>query len=101
MNTKHDTVDLLLVVALEVAEAVLVLAVALVAVVLTVARWRPAAAPARVMAPPAPAPALHPLALVAEQLEALPVSRLRPLAGVTSKRHRKHQLIAMVTAMAC
>lgn len=33
--------------------------------------------------------------------EALPVTRLRPLAGDTSKRRRKHQLIGMVAAMAC
>ena len=46
-----------------------------------------------------PSPMLHPLAALAEQLEALPVTRLRPLAGVTSKRHRKADLIAMVAAM--
>jgi hypothetical protein len=110
-----DTIELLLAVALEVAQALLVLTVALVALLLTLARWRPSQAPA-VTAPPAttdppapvpspaastdapPTPLLHPLALVAEQLEALPVSRLRPLAGVTSKRHRKHELVAALVA---
>jgi len=43
-------------------------------------------------------PLLHPLALVAEQLEALPVTRLRPMAGVTSKRHRKAELVAQLVA---
>lgn len=90
MKNETDTIDLLLAVAWEVAEAVLVLAVALVALVLTVARWRPAP-------PPAP-PMVHPLALVAEQLEALPVSRLRPLAGVRSKRIRKAELVALAVA---
>jgi hypothetical protein len=32
-------------------------------------------------------------------MEPMPVTRLRPLAGVTSKRHRKAELIAMVAAM--
>ncbi|MCP9796101.1 hypothetical protein [Cyanobium sp. Lug-B] len=110
MNTKHDTVDVLLAIALEVTEAVLVLTVALVALALTVARAirqraaHPAVAgsPARVMTPPpaaAPAPAVHPLALVAEQLEALPVSALRPMVGTRSKRLRKDQLV--VLAVAC
>ncbi|AFY29597.1 hypothetical protein [Cyanobium gracile] len=113
MNTKHDTVDVLLAVALEVAQALLVLIVAVVALLLTLARWRPSRAPA-VPAPAAttdprqvaaagstdapPIPLLHPLALVAEQLEALPVARLRPLAGVSSKRHRKHELVAQLVA---
>ncbi|MCP9798911.1 hypothetical protein [Cyanobium sp. Lug-B] len=115
MNTKPDTITVLLAVALEVAEAVLVLTVALVALVLTVARAirrraaHPAAVPQQppaaagsacrvVPAAPAPAPAVHPLAVLAAELEALPVSRLRPLAGVTSKRHRKIELISMVAA---
>lgn len=122
MNAKHDTVDVLLAVALDVAEAVLVLTVALVALVLTVvrptmARWRPAAAPApspvastdtpdlpalvQAITDAPPAPLLHPLALLAEQLEALPVILLRPLAGVSSKRHRKAELIDMVADMGC
>jgi hypothetical protein len=46
--------------------------------------------------PPAPAP--HPLALVAAELEALPVTALRQLAGVRSKRTRKIDLVAMVAA---
>lgn len=114
MNTKHDTITVLLALLLVALEAVAVLIVALVAVVLTLARWRPSQAPAApspaavtdapILLPVAastdapPAPLLHPLALVAEQLEALPVSRLRPMAGVTSKRHRKHELVAALVA---
>ena len=116
-KTETHPVELLLAVALEVAEAVLVLTVALVAPLLTVARAirrrtaHPAVVPqqppaaagsaCRVMPQPpapAPAPAVHPLALVAEQLEALPVTRLRPLANIRSKRARKAELVAMVAA---
>lgn len=114
MKNETDTIEVLLAVALEVAEAVLVLTVALVALLLTVARWRPSQAPA-VTAPDAttdppallpvaaisdapPAPLLHPLALVAEQLEALPVTRLRPLANTRSKRARKAELVAALVA---
>ncbi len=99
MKNETDTITVLLAVALEVAEALLVLTVALVALVLTVARWRPAGSPARVMTPPpAPAPAVHPLAVVAEQLEALPVTTLRPMAGTRSKRIRKAELVALAVA---
>ena len=61
----------------------------------------PALLPVAAITDDPPIPLLHPLALVAEQMEPLPVTRLRPLAGVTSKRHRKAELIAMVAAMAC
>ena len=125
MNTKHDTITVLLAVALEVAEAITVLIVALVALLLTVARWRPSQAPAvpsvaaitetatgnnlPVADQPAllpvaaisdapPIPLLHPLAVVAEQLEALPVTRLRPMANTRSKRARKHELVAALVA---
>ena len=47
---------------------------------------------------PAPAPALHPLAVLALDLEALPAVTLRTMAGTRSKRHRKHQLVALVAA---
>ena len=117
-NELHP-ITVLLAVALEVAEAITVLIVALVALLLTVARWRPSQAPAVTAAPaastdaPAPpalveepcAPALvhspallHPLALVAEQLEALPVTRLRPMANTRSKRARKAELVAALVA---
>ena len=99
MKNETDTIDLLLAVALEVAEALLVLAVALVALVLTITRPRPAGSPARALTPPpAAGPLQHPLAVLAAELEALPVTCLRPMAGVTSKRHRKAELIAMVAA---
>jgi hypothetical protein len=45
-----------------------------------------------------PAPLLHPLTLVAERLEALPVATLRPMAGTRSKRARKHELVAALVA---
>ncbi len=95
MKNETDTIELLLAVALEVAEALLVLTVALVALVLTVARWRPAPAPP---AAPAPAPAVHPLALVAAELETLPVTTLRPMVGISSKRLPKRQLVALAVA---
>ena len=104
MKNETDTITVLLAVAWEVAEAVLALLIAAAALLITVARAirRRAAHPAvAVMTPPpapAPAPAVHPLAVLAAELEALPVSRLRPLAGVTSKRHRKIELISMVAA---
>ncbi len=88
-NEPHP-VELLLLAGLVTLEAAAVLLVALVALVLTVASWRPAP-------PPAP-PMVHPLALLAEQLEQLPVSRLRPMAGTRSKRIRKAELVAVLVA---
>lgn len=135
MNTKHDTITVLLAVAMEAAQALLTLTVALVALLLTLARasgmpspnpagrrgkeqdahtqpvpqpWSQAGIIRRIkrdhpeiaeaLERGGPAPLLHPLALVAEQLEALPVTRLRPMAGVTSKRHRKAELVAALVA---
>ncbi|KAF0652397.1 hypothetical protein L107_13850 [Cyanobium sp. Copco_Reservoir_LC18] len=96
-NTDMHPVELLLLAAVVTLEALLVLTVALVALVLTLARWRPAV-PAPAATTEAPPPAVHPLALVAEQLEALPVAQLRPMAGTRSKRIRKHQLVAALVA---
>lgn len=99
-----DAVDLLLLAGLVTLEAISVLAVALVALLLTASSWRPKSAPApvgRCVAPPpsaSTAPAVHPLALVAAQLETLPVTRLRELAGMRSKRHRKSELVAVLAA---
>ena len=118
-KTETHPVELLLAVALEVAEALIVLVAAAVGLLITVARairrraahpavvpqQPPAAAgsPTRVMPQPqppapAPAPAVHPLAVLAEQLEQLPVSTLRPMANIRSKRPRKAELVAMVAA---
>jgi hypothetical protein len=100
-KNETDTITVLLAVAWEVAEALLVLTVALVALVLTRARWSPAGSPVRVMTPPpasAQAPAVHPLALVAAELEALPVTTLRPMVGIRSKRLPKRQLVALAVA---
>lgn len=54
---------------------------------------------ARVPTGPAPVPpAVHPLAALADTLEAQPVAALRRKAGVRSKRHRKDALVAMQVA---
>ena len=109
MNNKDlHPIEVLLLVALAAGWAVVTLAralvVPLVALVMALAGWRPAATATTAtlatmvqMHRPS-APALHPLALVAAELEQLPVTALRQLAGVRSKRTRKIDLIAMVTA---
>ena len=72
-------------------EAIATLAVALGALVVTLAGWRqPAAA--------APAPVVHPLALVAAELEALPVRSLRPMVPVQCRRLPKARLIGELLA---
>jgi hypothetical protein len=48
--------------------------------------------------PAAPAPAVHPLAILADTLQAQPVAALRRKAGVRSKRYRKADLAAMLVA---
>jgi hypothetical protein len=93
-----EVVELLLFIVLVVLQAAAVLTAALVALLLTITRSRPAGSPARVMPAPPPAPLLHPLALVAEELEALPATALRELAGTRSKRIRKALLVALVAA---
>jgi hypothetical protein len=80
-------------------------------VVLTVTGWSPYQAPAVAALPvvtntPALvrqdqmplAPLMHPLAVVAAELETLPITRLRELAGVRSKRLRKCELVAVLAA---
>ncbi len=91
-----DAVDLLLVAGLVTLEATTVLAVALVALLLTVAGWRPPAADGQKDSPLAPLQ--HPLATLATELEVLPVTRLRELAGTRSKRLRKCELVAVLAA---
>ena len=97
-----DAIDLLLLAGVVTLEAITVLAVALAALLLTASNWRPKSAPASVgrcvPPPPPPAPAVHPLSLLAAELEVLPVSRLRPIAGVRSKRLRKNELVAVLAA---
>jgi hypothetical protein len=106
MNKELHPIEVLLLVALAAGWAVLTLAravlVPLVVLVATLAGWR-LAATAPTQAPMVqphrrPAPAHHPLALMAAELEALPVTALRQLAGVRSKRNRKIDLVAMVAA---
>ena len=58
----------------------------------------PALLPVAAISDAPPIPLLHPLAVVAEQLEALPVTRLRPMANTRSKRARKHELVAALVA---
>lgn len=97
-----DAGDLLLLAGVVTLEALIVLAVALVALLFTVSGWAPATAPAPegrcVAPPPSPAPAVHPLALVAAELEGMPATRLRELVGVRSKRLRKCELVAVLAA---
>lgn len=59
------------------------------------ARHRPPAPTPRSLPVP---PAAHPLALLAAELEALPATTLRRLAGVRSKRARKAELVALLLA---
>jgi hypothetical protein len=96
MTTNHEPhpIELLLAAAWVALEAAAVLLVALVAMLLTLAGWRPS----QRQAPPPPPPLIHPLALVAADLEALPVTRLRPMAGTRSKRARKAELVAALVA---
>ena len=55
--------------------------------------------PALVPTAPAPVPpAVHPLAALADTLQAQPVAALRRKAGVRSKRYRKADLAAMLVA---
>lgn len=86
-----SAVELLLLAAL-VALALTMAGVALPRRTLKLSVWRTiSSSPARSLPPP---PALHPLALVAEELAALPVAVLRPMAGTRSKRVRKAELVA-------
>lgn len=93
-NTELHPVEALLVAAVVTIEALAVLVAAVLALVLTLASWRPSA-------PPRPAPlsppAVHPLAVVAETLQALPQRELMALAG-TRRRLPKHQLAALLVA---
>jgi hypothetical protein len=104
MKQELHPIEALLLVALVAGWAVFTLAralvVPLVALVITLAGWRPPATaePPMAKSQSRPAPAHHPLALVAAELEALPVTAIRQLAGVRSKRTRKADLIAMVVA---
>jgi len=89
---KADPIELALLAVLVTLEAAAVLVVAVVALVQTVASWRPtAAAPATAPAPPV----VHPLALVAESLQALPRRELMQMAG-TRRRLSKHRLTELV-----
>jgi hypothetical protein len=47
---------------------------------------------------PPPAPLLHPLAAVAAELEALPATALRELAGTRSRRRSKRELVGLLVA---
>ena len=80
-------------------EAIAALAVALLALVLTVAGWWRRQLPSEpAAAAPALAPAVHPLALAAADLEALPVRLLRPMAPPSCRRLPKARLIGELLA---
>ena len=56
----------------------------------------PSTDPAEVSIPVAPA--VHPLAILADDLQSQPVAALRRKSGVRSKRYRKAELAAMLVA---
>lgn len=56
----------------------------------------PSAAPAAIA--PKPAPAVHPLMLLADDLQELSATALRQMAGIRSKRPRKAELAALLVA---
>ena len=107
-KTEVHPIELALVAGLVVLEALLALVAAVVALLVTLARCEvlqpsapgPHDLPAPTPEPPvikAPAiPQLHPLALIATQLQALPVSALRQMANTRSKTIRKAQLIELI-----
>jgi hypothetical protein len=118
-RTEAHPVELAIVAALVVADALLTLVVAAVALVVVLARKTTefvknpadgllANSPRQDFAEtclaqdspfsPAADPQPHPLATLAAELQALPVTRLRAMTGTRSKSIRKAQLIAMVTA---
>ena len=109
-RTEAHPIELAIVAALVVAEALLVLVVAVAALVVTLAQWRPAkktsCAKASLLAhdintapsTPAAPPLQHPLAALVAELQLLPVATLRGMAGTRSKAIRKADLIAMVAA---
>jgi hypothetical protein len=110
-RTEVHPIELAIGAALVVAESLLVLVAAAVALVLTLANWKQPAPPEAPTPPPAPPdaplarggqmssrPATHPLAQLATELEAMPATTLRAMAGTRSKRHTKAALIAMVAA---
>jgi hypothetical protein len=88
MAKQAHPIELALVAVLVVAEALAVLIAAALALVLSLASWSPTPTPASTA--PAP-PVVHPLALVAESLQALPHRELMELAG-TRSRMSKHRL---------
>ena len=104
-RTEAHPVELAIVAALVVIEALLTLVVAAVALVLVLAQWRraaPAAAAEPIKYPSSShqvaGPQPHPLATLATELQALPVAGLRAMAGTRSKSIRKAQLIEQVAA---
>ena len=108
-KTEVHPIELAIVAALVVIEAVVVLVSVVVALVVTLAQHRPAPAPSPapaadlVLAPipiePIPArPQPHPIAALADRLAELPVVTLRSMANIHGRRVLKADLIAMVIA---
>ena len=101
-NSNIHPIELAILLAWVLIEAVFRLAVAALALVLTVVGWRPAAvatagqteAPLVVAVQPIPQPLSHPLAALADELAQLPVSRLRPMAPASCRRLAKARLVA-------
>ena len=114
MKTTDPVVALIAIAVITIEAAWILLRAALVPVVallLTLAQWRPAAPAAAEpvttsgarkasLAPDTSTqrPQPHPLATIATELELLPVTALRQMAGIRSKAIRKSELVAMVAA---
>lgn len=89
-NTEAHPAEIALLTAWVVLEALLTLVVALVVLTQSVVD-RPAPHP------PGPAPAAHPLSMVAEELQALTCAQLRAITG-TRRKCSKAELIAAMLA---
>ena len=105
-RTEAHPIELAIVAAWVVMEALLTLVVAVAGLVVTLAQWRPAATAAAPVPTPEPPviepiparPTPHPLAALADRLAELPVATLRGMAGTRSKAIHKAELIARVIA---
>jgi len=94
-RTELHPVEILIVAALVVAEALITVLAALVAFGLAATSRNPVTSRPQL---PAPTPMVHPLCNLATDLQVLTCMELRKLAG-TSKKLNKQQLVGMVVAV--